>query len=151
MPLCHLERKQNQDTLNVRRTALEGIFKHYWQIPRVKLIRKELINSPEARNELRIHRGLRHSSIIPFYASYEYRGKINILLPKYDKTLKNFLQEEDMPQHWSEERTLEAIYQLSDAIQSVHIFEIKQIQGPPIELGVTMISSQTTYSLMLGL
>ena len=123
VPLCHLKRDERRDTLKLSTNASYGLFGSYGSIPRVKIVRKKLYNDKMAENELRIHRKLRHESIVPFYASYTLRNTVNILLQKCDQTLATFLREEHHPPPWSERTTyFSALHGLSDAIRSIHNF-----------------------------
>ena len=126
VPLCHLRIDEGRDTLKMSTNASHGLFRSYGSIPRVKIVRKKLCNNNIAQKELKIHRLLKHPSIVPFYASYTFRNTVNILLQKCDKTLATFLREEDHPPPWSEQKTyFSALHGLSDAIGSVHHFRDK--------------------------
>ena len=123
VPLCHLKRDQRRDTLKLSTNASYGLFASYGNIPRVKIVRKKLCNDNMAENELKIHRTLKHESIVPFYASYTLRDAVNILLQKCDQTLATFLREENHSTPWSEQKTyLSALQRLSSAIGSLHNF-----------------------------
>ncbi|KAL8795041.1 MAG: hypothetical protein Q9195_002489 [Heterodermia aff. obscurata] len=123
VPLCHLRIDERRDTLKLSTNASYGLFSSYGSIPRVKIVRKKLRNDNMAGNELKLHRRLKHPSIVPFYASYTLRDTVNILLQKCDQTLATFLREEDHPPPWSEQKTyFSALHGLSDAIGSIHNF-----------------------------
>ena len=123
VPLCHLKRDERRDTLKLSTNASYGLFGSYGSIPRVKIVRKKLCNDNMAENELKIHRTLKHESIVPFYASYTLGDTVNILLQKCDQTLAAFLREENHPSPWSEQMTfVSALHGLSGAIGSVHNF-----------------------------
>ena len=123
VPLCHLKIDECRDTLKLSTNASYGLFGSYGSIPRVKIVRKKLCNNSMAENEMKIHRALKHKSIVPFYASYTLRDTVNILMQKCDQTLTNFLREEDHPPPWSEQTTyFSALHGLSDAIGSIHNF-----------------------------
>ena len=80
-------------------------------IVRYNIIRKEIEDDEFAEHELRIHKELNHQCIIPLYASYRFKSKLNLLLPKRGKSLKPFF--EGNTTQWTETEYLSAIHIIS--------------------------------------
>ena len=89
------------------------------RLVRYNLIRKEVEDRQLADHEIKIHKDLNHPHIIPLYASYRYRGKTNLLLPKRGERLKPYFPKTTT---WSESEYLSAIHGLSDALKAIHHF-----------------------------
>lgn len=123
IPLSHLKRKEDEDTLKVATSSEHGKFRTFGSIPRLKVIRKKLDPYTADTQELEIHRDLKHASVVPFYTSYSHGAEDNILLQRCDMTMAEFLRQEDPAQHWPDEVTYyTAVRDLSKAISALHTY-----------------------------
>lgn len=121
IPLDHLELGNESDMLNIQTTKTTGEDKIFGSIPRVKVARKELVNNSEgdAKRECRQHGTMHHKSLLPLFAAYEYKGKLNLLLPYYRTTLSKFLRD-DPDDRWTDSVYIDAMYNLLEAVDIIH-------------------------------